>query len=422
MTVFALVDCNNFYVSCERVFNPKLEKKPVIVLSNNDGCVVARSNEVKTLGITPGAAVFKEKALIKKYGIHVFSSNYALYGDMSNRVVRVLSGFAPDFEVYSIDESFLDLTDIRQSELTHFGREIKKTVKQHTGLPVSVGIARTKTLAKIAAGIAKKSPKTAGVLDLCDSKFMDRALEITRVDDVWGVGRRSAKFLKVYGIKNALMLRNADKEHIRKKMGINGVRLIEELRGISCYPLDKNPAQKKNITVSRTFGRAVSSLGELTEAITTYAARGAEKLRNNGLVADAISVFVMTNRFDRENFYYNTETVRLPASGNHSAEIITAALSGLQTIYKEGCLYKKAGVLFRELKSEKMVQQFIFDTLDRDKTQSLMKSLDDVNRTMGRDTLKYASSGLLSGQTWRTAFKHRSPAYTTQWDQLPEVW
>ncbi len=421
MTVFALVDCNNFYVSCERVFNPTLENKPVIVLSNNDGCAVARSNEVKALGITLGAAVFKEKAIIKKYGIHVFSSNYALYGDMSNRVIQVLSEFAPDLEVYSIDESFLDLTDVRQGELTDFGLEIRKTVKKHTGLPVSVGIAKTKTLAKIAAGIAKKSEKTEGVLDLCNPKHLNRALEMTSVENVWGVGRRFAKFLKVYGIKNALLLRDSNKEFIRKKMGINGVRLVEELRGNSCYPLDNNPQQKKNITVSRTFGRAVRDREELVEAITAYATRGSEKLRKNGLVADAISVFVMTSRFDKENFYSNTEVVRLPASSNNSAEIITAAQSGLRTIYRRGCLYKKAGVYFHELKPESMVQQFMFDTVDRDKTKRLMESLDNVNGIMGQNTLKYASAGLSGNQQWETAFKYKSPAYTTKWDQLPIV-
>lgn len=421
MTVFALVDCNNFYVSCERVFNPGLENKPVIVLSNNDGCAVARSNEVKALGVTLGAPVFKEQALIKKHGIQVFSSNYALYGDMSNRVMRVLSDFAPNLEVYSIDESFLDLTDVRKNDLTDFGVEIKTKVKKHTGLPVSVGIAKTKTLAKIAAGIAKKSKKTGGVLDLCNPTHLDRALEITNIDSVWGVGRRFAKFLKVYGIKNALLLRDCDTEFIRKKMGINGVRLVEELRGNSCYPLDSSPMQKKNITVSRTFGRVIRNLEELAEAITAYATRGAEKLRRNGLVADSISVFIMTNRFDKENFYYNTEIIRLPASSNNSSEIIAAAIQGLRKIYKPDCLYKKAGLFFRELKPESMVQQILFDTVDREKNQRLMASLDTVNDIMGRDTLKYASAGLSGKKQWKTAFSHRSPAYTTKWDQLPKV-
>lgn len=421
MTVFALVDCNNFYVSCERVFNPGLENKPVIVLSNNDGCAVARSNEVKDLGVTLGAAIFKEQALIKKHDIQVFSSNYALYGDMSNRVVHVLSDFAPNLEVYSIDESFLDLTDVRQNELTDLGLEIKEKVKKHTGLPVSVGIAKTKTLAKIAAGIAKKSKKAGGVLDLCNPIHRDRALETTSVDCVWGVGRRFAKFLKVYGIKNALLLRDCDTEFIRKKMGINGVRLIEELRGNSCYPLDTNPVQKKNITVSRTFGRAIRTFDELAEAITAYATRGAEKLRKNGLVADTISVFIMTSRFDRETFYHKTEIVRLPVSSNNSTEIIAAAIQGLRKIYKPDCLYKKAGLFFRELKSENMVQQFMFDSVDRAKTKRLMDSLDTINGLMGRNTLKYAASGLSGKKQWTTAFNYKSPAYTTKWDQLPMV-
>lgn len=421
MTVFALVDCNNFYVSCERVFNPSLEGQPVIVLSNNDGCAVARSNEVKELGISVGGAIYKEKALIEKYGIRMFSSNYALYGDMSNRVVRILSEFAPNIEVYSIDESFLDLTDVRRKDLTAFGVDIKKKVKKDTGLPVSVGMAKTKTLAKLAAGLAKKSKKANSVLDLTDSPFLDIALERTPVGDIWGIGQRYAKFLKVYGISNARQLRDADKEFIRKKMGINGVRLIEELRGNACYPLDANPAQKKNITVSRTFRRTIQSFDELSEAVTAYATRGAEKLRKDGLVADTVSIFIMTSRFRKENFYHNTEIIRLPVSTNNSPEIITAALLGLRKIYKDGYRYKKAGLFLRELKPENMAQQSLFDPLDREKSKRLMASLDTINGLMGRNTLQYASSGLSGKKSWKTSFHYKSPAYTTRWDQLPKV-
>lgn len=421
MTVFALVDCNNFYVSCERVFNPGLEGKPVIVLSNNDGCAVARSNEVKCLDIRMGAPVFKEKEKIARYGIHVFSSNYALYADMSRRVVQVLSSFAPDMEVYSIDESFLDLSRMAGRNLTDLGREIKATVKKHTGIPVSVGIAQTKTLAKIAARIAKKSERADGVLDLTWERYHDKALDITAVEDVWGVGRRYAKFLRVHGITNALRLREADPAFIRRKMGINGLRLIEELHGRSCYPLDSNPAPKKGITVSRSFGRVVGTLDALREAVTSYAARGAEKLRKEKLVAGVVTVFLMTDRFRPERFYYNTETVRLAVSTHNSPEIIRAALTGLASIYKEGCLYKKAGLFFQELSSETMVQRDMFDTVDRDRSARLMASLDRINTDMGRNTLRYAASGLSSDQTWRTVFNHRSPSWTTRWDQLPLV-
>lgn len=421
MTVFALVDCNNFYVSCERVFNPRLEGKPVIVLSNNDGCAVARSNEVKCLDIRMGIPVFQEKDKIRRYGVQILSSNYALYGDMSQRVVQVLSGFSPAMEVYSIDECFLDLSCMAGEKLTDLGRRIKNTVKQYTGIPVSVGMGPTKTLAKIAARISKKSVRADGVLDLTDARYHDRALAMTEVEDVWGVGRRYAKFLRVYGITNARELRDADTAFIRKKMGINGLRLIEELKGRSCYPLDCNPLPKKNVTVSRSFGRPVGCLDELREAVTTYATRGSEKLRREKQVSGVIAVFLMTDRFRPERFYYNMETVRLSVPTSNSPEIIRAALSGLESIYKEGCLYKKAGIFFHELEPESMVQRGLFDTVDRDRSTRLMDSLDRINTAMGKDTLRYASAGLAPGQTWHTAFNYRSPAWTTRWDQLPLV-
>jgi DNA polymerase V len=421
MTVFALVDCNNFYVSCERVFNPRLEGKPVLVLSNNDGCAVARSNEVKKLGIRMGAPVFKQKDLIEKHGIQVFSSNYALYGDMSRRVVTVLSEFCRDLEVYSIDECFLDLSDVPPDRLVDFGRMIRETVKKCTGIPVSVGIARTKALAKIAARIAKKSTKAAGVLDLTAERYHDAALEMTEVADVWGVGRRYAKFLMVYGISNARMLRDADREFIRKKMGINGVRLMDELKGRSCYPLDRNPSPQKGVTVSRSFGRPVRDLAELREAVASFASRSAEKLRKNNQTADLVTVVVMTDRFKVESFYYNTCTVRLPVSTNHTPEIIHAALDGLARIHREGSLYKKAGVYLAGLSQASMVQTVMFDTVDRERAGRLMTVLDTVNETMGKETLHYAATGLSPARTWHTVFSRRSPGWTTRWDQLPEV-
>jgi DNA polymerase V len=421
MTVFALVDCNNFYVSCERVFDPRLEGKPVIVLSNNDGCAVARSNEVKRLDIRMGSPVFKEREKIQRYGVQVLSSNYALYGDMSRRVVQVLSGFSPDMEVYSIDESFLDLSRMAGQNLTDLARRIRTTVKRHTGIPVSVGMARTKTLAKLAARIAKKSDRADGVLDLSESRHHDRALSMTPVEDVWGVGCRYARFLKIYGITNARDLRDADTSFIRKKMGINGLRLIDELKGRSCYPLDSNPAPKKNVTVSRSFGRVISDPDALREAVTTYATRGAEKLRREKLVSGVVTVFLMTDRFRPERFYYDTETVRLSVPTHNSPELIRAALSGLASIYRKGCLYKKTGIFFQELGPESMVQRGLFDPVDRDRSARLMNSLDRINTLMGRNTLRYASAGLSSDQTWRTVFNNRSPAWTTRWDQLPLV-
>lgn len=421
MTIFALVDCNNFYVSCERVFNPRLEGKPVLVLSNNDGCAVARSNEVKQLGIRMGAPVFKQKDLIEKHNIQVFSSNYALYGDMSRRVVSVLAEFCSDLEIYSIDECFLDLSDVPKNHLDDLGRKIKSTVKKYTGIPVSVGIAHTKALSKIAARIAKKSVKAGGVLDLISETYHNAALEMTPVADVWGVGRRYAKFLMVYGITNARELRDADREFIRKKMGINGLRLLDELKGRACYPLDKNPAPQKNVTVSRSFGRPVSDLAELKEAVASFASRGAEKIRKNRQVAGLVTVVVMTDRFKIESFYYNTASVRLAVSTSNTPEIIRAALDGLSQIHREGSLYKKAGVYLNELGPDSMVQTVMFDRIDRERSVRLMTTLDSINETMGKEALCYASTGLSPGRTWHTVFNHRSPAWTTRWDQLPQV-
>jgi len=421
MTIFALVDCNNFYVSCERVFNPRLEGKPVLVLSNNDGCAVARSNEVKNLGIRMGAPVFKQKDLIEKYGIQVFSSNYALYGDMSRRVISVLAEFCSDLEVYSIDECFLDLSDVPKDQLDDLGRKIKATVKKHTGIPVSVGIAHTKALSKIAARIAKKSMKAGGVLDLTAETYHKAALEMTPVADVWGIGRRYSKFLMVYGITNARELRDADREFIRKKMGINGLRLMDELKGRSCYHLDRNPAPQKGVTVSRSFGRPVTDLAEMKEAVASFASRGAEKLRKNRQVTGIVTVVVMTDRFKYESFYYNTASVRLAVSTSNTPEIISAALDALVRIHREGSLYKKAGVYFNELSPDSMVQTVMFDRVDRERSGRLMTTIDRINETMGKEALCYASTGVAPAQTWHTVFNHRSPAWTTRWDHLPQV-
>ncbi len=419
--VFALVDCNNFYVSCERVFDPKLRDRPVIVLSNNDGCAVARSNEAKALGIKMGTPVFKIRDLIERHGVRVLSSNYALYGDMSARVMQTLGEFTPNLEVYSIDESFLDLSGFAAWDLVDYGRRVRETVKRCTGIPVSVGIGPSKTLAKIANHIAKKSPRAGGVLDLTVAAYHDRALSMTPVEDVWGVGRRYARFLSANGINNARELRDANREMIRKKMGVNGTRLLEELRGTACYPLDLNPPRKKGITVSRSFKGAVTSPLELKEAVAAFAARGAEKLRKEKLAADAVTVFIMTNRFRKETFYVNMETVRFAVPTSDTAEIIAYAAEGLSRIYRDGCRYKKAGVFFKGLVPADRLQAGLFDFKDRKRAGKLMASLDSINAAMGRDTLKYAAAGLCRSGNWKTRFNYRSPAYTTCWDQLPGV-
>ncbi len=419
-SVFALVDCNNFYVSCERVFNPKLVGKPVIVLSNNDGCAVARSNEAKALGIKMGVPVFQIKEIIKKNNVQVYSSNYALYGDMSQRVMQTLTRFTPKLEIYSIDEAFLDLSECRQLDFTEYGRDLKNTVEKWTGIPVSVGIAGTKTLAKIANRLAKKSKKANGVLDLSRAKYLDKALVAVAVADVWGIGRKYAGFLQANGIDNALQLRDADDNFIKKKMGIVGLRLISELRGISCYPLEQSPPRKKSITVSRTFKKGIESLDELLEAVAAYVSAGAEKLRKERSVAGLLMVYLMTNRF-KEDYYHNSVSFNLPVQTNDTSELIRYARQGLKEIYRKGCRYKKTGILLNDLGPETLVQANFFDTVDRSRSKKLMQAVDTINFSMGSGAIRYGALGLARNQSWKTAFNQRSRAYTTHWEQLLEV-
>jgi len=418
---FAIVDCNNFYVSCERVFNPRLAGKPVVVLSNNDGCVVARSNEAKALGIKMGVPVFQISSLIKTHKVQVFSSNYALYADMSQRIMNTLSRFTPDIEIYSIDEAFLDLSQFKQYDLTDYGHKIRSSIKQWTGIPVSIGIAETKTLAKIANKIAKKSVKAEGVLNLTASPYLNRALEITDVGDVWGIGHSYSSFLEKHGIHNALQLRDADDKFIKKKMGITGVRLLQELRGVSCYALEQFPSPKKGITVSRTFKNSIESLDDLKEAVAAYVSLGAEKLRKEHSVAGVLMVFLMTNRFRKENYYINIKTIKLPVATIDTSELIHYAHEGLKAVYRKGYLYKKAGVMFKHLYPENQIQADLFNYIDFKRSKKLMQTLDNVNKKMGSDTLKYAATGLTNNQKWKTVFKRRSPSYTTNWNQLVKV-
>jgi DNA polymerase V len=420
-TVFALVDCNNFYVSCERVFDPKLYGKPVIVLSNNDGCAISRSNEAKSLGIKMGVPVFQIRDLIKANGVQVYSSNYALYGDMSQRVMQTLAEFTPDIEIYSIDEAFLNLAGFTRCDLMDYGQKIRYQTRKWTGIPVSIGIAETKTLAKLANRIAKKSKKATGVLDLTSSFYQDRALEKTKVEDVWGVGPAYTRFLKENGILNALQLRDADDKLIKQRMGIVGTRLIHELRGIPCYSLERCPPPKKGITVSRSFKHVIETLNELEEAVAAYVTIGAEKLRKERSVSGVLIVFLMTNRFKRENQYFNLKTLKLPVSTSDTSELIHYAHLCLKEIYRKGYLYKKVGVMFNDLVPENQIQLNLFDVRDRNRSMKLMKALDNINIEMGSSTLKYASVGLNQNQVWKTKFEHRSQSYTTNWNQLLEV-
>ncbi|MDA3898532.1 MAG: Y-family DNA polymerase, partial [Desulfobacteraceae bacterium] len=432
-SMFALVDCNNFYVSCERVFNPKLAHRPVIVLSNNDGCAVARSEEAKAIGIKMGAPAFKIRHLINAHHVAAFSSNYALYGDMSRRVMQTLSRFTDQLEIYSIDEAFLKLSGRRQNSLTDYGENICTTVFQWTGLPVSMGIAPTKTLAKIACRLAKKSalknlrqqnhtPKnhnrTNRALELTDTSNIEKALEQIAIENVWGIGRQYATRLHKYGITTALALSRTDEQWIQKLMGINGVRTVKELQGIPCYLLENQPSPRKGVTVSRTFHTELDCFDDLKTAITAYTSRGAEKLRTQKAAANMILVFATTNRF-KSHYNFYTATAHLPIPTNDTPELIHYADQCLRQIYKPGILFKKAGVIFKDIVCESPIQTGLFDTRNRKRSQSLMRSIDTINSEMGKNTIRYASTGLVPDQKWQPLSRQCSPAYTTNWNHLP---
>ncbi|MEK7350495.1 MAG: Y-family DNA polymerase [Nitrospirota bacterium] len=417
--IFALVDCNNFYASCERVFNPRLEGKPIVVLSNNDGCVVARSNEAKALGIGMGVPEFQIRPMLRAHHVQVFSSNYTLYGDLSQRVMETLEQFCPDLEVYSIDEAFLSLVGFERRNLTDYGQQIRQTVKQWTGIPVSVGIAETKTLAKIANRVAKRTPDMGGVCDLLACPDRDALLGRIAVEDVWGIGPNHAHMLTQHGITTAFQLRRVDDQWIRKRMGIVGLRLVMELRGVSCLDLEQCPAPKQSLTCSRAFGKLISTLGEMEEAVSVYTSRVAEKLRRERLAATVLTVCLTTNEFKEGPQYSNALTLNLSVVTDTTSDLIKSALHGIRAIYRDGYLYKKAGVMLTGLVPVSQTQADLFDDRDRRKSKRLMSALDAINDRWGADTLHYASSGI--SKPWKTQFHRRSPAYTTDWDALPVV-
>jgi DNA polymerase V len=417
MPLFALVDCNNFYASCERVFDPSLKGKPVVVLSNNDGIVVARSNEAKALGIGMGVPEFQIRHLIRRHDVQVFSSNYRLYGDMSQRVMDTLEQFSPDLEVYSIDEAFLSLSGFTSRDLTEYGRTIRAKVKQWTGVPVSIGMAETKTLAKVAARVAKRSKDAAGVFDLTTCQDRDALLAGIPVEDVWGVGSAFAQLLTRHGIATAQALREADEQWIGRRMGVVGRRLVMELRGVSCLPLDDCPPPKQGITVSRSFGRPVTTLAEMKEAVAFYTGRAAEKLREERLAVTVLTVFLTTNTFKDEPQYSNAATLKMPVATDSTSDLLRYTIQGVERLFREGYRYKKAGVMLTALVPASQIQGDLFDHQDRERSHRLMRVLDRLNDHMGAGTLRYAAEGLT--QRWRARFEQRSPAYTTNWRDLP---
>ena len=421
--MFALVDCNNFYVSCERVFDPRLEGRPVVVLSNNDGCAVARSNEVKALGVKMGAPWFQMKELAQQHGIVALSSNYTLYGDMSNRVMQTLRDFSPQVEVYSIDESFLRVDGLLPlwDSYVALGQAVRQKVKTWTGLPVCVGVGATKTLAKLANHLAKKRNEFDGVCDLeglSDSQQRSY-LSSVEVGEVWGVGRRIADRLAGLGIHTVAQLRQAEPKLMRQHFGVMMERTVSELQGISCLQLEEVAPPRKQIVSSRSFGQMVTTLQELREAVSTYVARAAEKLRADRSLCCAVQVFIQTNRFRQQDTQYNNGIViPLTDATSDTRRLTAAALFGLKRIYRPGYLYKKAGVMLMELQSETVRQASLFTAKD-DRSDRLMQLMDRLNAECGRNTLYVAASGIQ--QRWSTQFEMRTPRYTTCWDELPRV-
>ena len=419
--IFALVDCNNFYASCEKLFRHDLKDTPILVLSNNDGCVVARSKEAKALGIKMGVPMFQIQDVIKQHNIQVFSSNYALYADLSSRVMRTLESFVPRVEVYSIDEAFLDLTGLDSiTSLLELGQHIKATIGQWIGIGVCVGIAPTKTLAKLANHAAKKYPATGGVVDLTQKDRQQRLLAITAISDIWGVGRKLTKRLESMGIKTALDLANSPTATIRKQFSIVLERTVRELNGESCLDLEDVAPSKQQIICSRSFGTKIITLEHMGEAVSQYTERACEKLRLEKQQAKVLTVFIQTSPFNTgPNHYSNSATGELVIPSSDTRDLNALAMQLLKRIWREGYSYNKAGVMLSDFYSHNTYQPGLFDEVaKRPNSEKLMTILDEINKSgLGRVFL--ARQGM--SNTWRIKRDHLSPAYTTRWSDIPQV-
>lgn len=413
---FALADCNNFYASCEKVFEPKLEGWPVVVLSNNDGCIIARSEEAKMLGIKMGVPAFEISEVLEKNNVAVFSTNYSLYGDMSQRVMTVLQQFTPHLEVYSIDEAFLDLTALLLEDYGQYGQQIVQTVQKWTGIPVGIGIGTTKTMAKLANDLAKVRPEGKGVMVLVEEATIDRHLKSVPVSSVWGVGTQHAQLLEAHGVLTAYDLKQVNEKWIRQRMGVMGERTVFELRGISCYPVDENPGPRKGICTSRSFGHPLSSYDDLEQATMTFVASVAEKLRKQKSVAQSLTVFVMTNRFAKGPQYVNGMTIALPVATHLTTELIQHASSALKKLYRKGYLYKKSGIIANDIISQQAMQCSLWDDVDRSKQERITAAIDRINARMGRGTIRYAVQG--TGRKWKMRQERLSKRFTTNWEEL----
>ena len=442
--MYALVDCNNFYVSCERVFNPSLKSKPVVVLSNNDGCIIARSNEAKSLGIPMGAPMFKYKTLLKDNNVMVYSSNYTLYGDMSSRVMSCLKAFTPEVEVYSIDEAFLYLS-VTNDNLFNKAKKIREFIFQCTGIPVSIGLAKTKTLAKIANHIAKKHKKCGVYIMNNNHNELDTTLKEIKVEDIWGISKRWKVRLNSIGIFNGFQLKNSDPRLIKKCLSVVGEKIVRELNEISCIPIELTQP-RKSIMVSRSFGSVVTDISELKEAISNHVVTAVKKLRSQRSLCGRICVFIQTNKFRVEELQYkNAYEISFSEPTQNTFKLLKASDQALKVIYRSKFKYQKAGVMLSQLinnnKSVDLLERpqfniqsdllssFMQDNKKEYKRAKFADVVDQINNKLGKSIIIYGAQGIqkepvrfnTAGSNWQMKSYYRSPAYTTRWDELLKV-
>ena len=415
----ALVDCNSFYVSCERLFNPSIDKKPVAVLSSNDGCVISRSVEAKILGIKMGEPYFKVKKIVKENDVKIFSTNFSLYGDISRRVMKTLKQFSPQMEIYSIDEAFLDLSSVKNEILLEHGYKIRKTILKWTGIPTSIGIGTTKTLSKAANYIAKN--EKSGVVDLVNSEQVDNLLSEIKINNIWGVGRQLTKFYIKNGINTAYDLKKIHNGWIKKNTNVFGSRTAMELRGFPCISLEPHEEKRKNCCVSRSFGKKVTKLEELNEAITAHCLNAAEKIRLDKQKIKKITVFIRTSPFvNKKNYYANSKSADLAIKTNDSIELIKQALNILKNIYRKGYRYQKAGIILSGLEDINTYDKNLFSAIGNEKKrEKLMKAIDHANARYGRHSLSVAQAGLK--KIWSSKRQHYSKIDTASFRLLPTV-
>ena len=421
VSALALIDCNNFYASCEQAFDPLLQGRPVVVLSNNDGCIVARSREARQLGIAMGTPYFKVANQLQSLGVAVRSSNYALYGDMSSRVMACIEARVPELEVYSVDEAFARTPALEPGALLAWGAELRVVVRQQLGLSIAVGMASSKVLAKLANRLAKVDPARAGVFRFPAAAALQPWLEVVPVEDIWGVGQRLARWCRLRGLSTAWALSQADPALVRRQWGVVGLRLQQELRGISCLPLVQGPSPKRETCVSRSFSQPIQDLQLLRQAVASYVVRAAEKLRQQQQRTACLTVFIRTSPF-QSGFYSNSATIKLALASNDTAVLLQAALPLVAQLFRSGYRFHKAGVLLQELQPLEQLQQHLFVSLSpqqQQRRECLMQLVDQLNARFGAGTLQWAATGLQP--PWLMRRGHLSPGYTTRFKELPLV-